>query len=274
MSQDALQPPQSEPVFNPNLLVQEMALVRDVSPADVKQWLAAGWRDLKANAVVSISYAGLFVILGIFISFGFYFMGMPYLVLPGISGFLLVGPAAGIGFYEISRRSAEGERASFTDAVLAFRRNTLGIMGLGIALVFLLQVWIRLSFTIFAISFPGVMPEWSDIFARAASIEGVHFGLAITALGAVFATLIFFAAGFAMPLMLDRKTILIPSMIASAYAVGRNKPAMALWAGSIVLITGLGLATAFLGLIVTLPWIGHATWHAYKQVMAGKPQSD
>jgi len=273
MSQDALHGPSPQPAERPNLLVGEMALVGDVSTDDVWRWLAEGWKDLKANAAISMTYAGLFVVFGFALSFGFYFMGWPYLVLPGLSGFLLVGPAVGIGFYEISRRSAAGEPVSLLNALLAFRRNTLGIMGLGIALVFLFQVWIRLSFTVFAISFPGVMPEWSDIFTRALSMEGIYFGIAITALGSVFATLIFFAAGFAMPLMLDRKTILIPSLIASAYAVGRNKGAMVLWAGLIVAFTGLGLATASLGLIITLPLIGHATWHAYKQVMAGDARS-
>ncbi|MCW9034561.1 MAG: DUF2189 domain-containing protein [Rhodospirillales bacterium] len=222
-----------------------------------------------ANKSVSMSYAGLFIAFGLFLSFGFHFLGWPYLILPGLSGFLLVGPAVGVGFYEISRRHELGEKATFLDTLLAFRRNTWGIMGMGIALVFLFQVWIRLSFTIFALNFPGVMPEWSDIFARAMSMEGVYFGIYITALGSVFSTLIFFAAGFAMPLMLDRKTILIPSMIASVYAIFSNKSAMILWAGLIVIFTGLGLALACIGLIVTLPLIGHATWHAYKQVMSG-----
>ena len=250
-------------------LIKEMALVGEVGTEDVWKWLAAGWSDLKANTAISVSYAALFIIIGLIISFGFYFMGWPYLILPGLTGFLLMGPAVGIGFYEISRRYAAGEKVSFMTTVTAARYNKLGIFGFGIALAFVFQVWIRISFTVFALSFPGIMPEWSVIIMRTFSMEGVYFGISIAAVGAVFATCIFFVGAFAMPMMLDRNSVLLPSIITSAYAVAHNRNAMILWAAVIVIFTGIGLATAGIGLIVTLPLIGHATWHAYKQVMSG-----
>lgn len=130
-------------------------------------------------------------------------------------------------------------------------------------------MWIRLSFTVFALNFPGVMPEWDIILMRALSMEGVYFGISIALVGAVFATGIFFVGAFSMPMMMDRKSVLLPSIITSAYAVAHNRHAMILWATIIVIFTGIGLATGGVGLIVTLPLIGHATWHAYKQVMSG-----
>ncbi|MBE7635297.1 DUF2189 domain-containing protein [Sneathiella sp. P13V-1] len=250
-------------------LIDEMAYVTEVGTDDVWKWLAAGWADLKANIMVSVSYAALFIIIGVAISFGFYFMGWPYLILPGLTGFLLVGPAVGIGFYEISRRSAAGEKVSLWSAVTAARYNKLGIFGFGVALAFVFQVWIRLSFTVFALNFPGVMPDWQKILLRALSIEGVYFGISIGIVGAVFATCIFFIGAFSMPMMMDRKSVLLPSLITSAYAVYHNRSAMILWAAVIVTFTGIGLITGGIGLIVTLPLIGHATWHAYKHVMSG-----
>ena len=150
---------------------------------------------------------------------------------------------------------------------MGYRRNTYAIMSLGITLVFMLQVWIRLSFTIFALNFPGVMPDWVIILKRAISIEGVYFGISITVLGSLFALVIFFACAFAMPLMVDRKTVLIPSMLTSVYAVWRNRRAMLLWAPLIVVIMTAGLLPVFVGLAITFPLIGHATWHAYRDVM-------
>lgn len=254
---------------NGNLLVKEMALVTEVGTEDVWKWLAAGWSDLKANTAVSISYAALFIMSGLILSFGFYFMGWPYLILPGLTGFLLVGPAVGIGFYEISRRHATGEKVSLFTAITAVRYNKLGIFGFGMALAFIFQTWIRISFTIFALNFPGIMPEWEIILIRALSMEGVYFGISIAVAGAVFATCVFSVGAFSMPMMMDRKSVLVPSLITSAYAIVRNRNAMILWAAVIVIFTGIGLATAGIGLIVTLPLIGHATWHAYKQVMSG-----
>ncbi len=249
-------------------LVREMSLVRQVETDDVWKWLAAGWVDLKANTFVSMSYAAIFIILGFVISFGFYHMNWPYLILPALTGFLLVGPAVGIGFYEISRARSLHQKASFFSTLTAARYNKLGIFGLGVALAFLFQVWIRISFTVFALNFPGIMPDWEIILLRTFSAEGIYFGIAIALVGAVFATGIFFAGAFSMPMMMDRGSVLLPSLITSAYAVYMNKKAMILWAAIIVIFTGIGLLTAGLGLILTLPLIGHATWHAYKQVIA------
>jgi len=254
---------------NALFLIKEMALVTDITTEDVWKWLAAGWSDLKANSAVSISYAALFIILGLIISFGFYFMGWFYLILPGLTGFLLVGPAVGIGFYEISRSSAAGEKVSLVGAITAARYNKLGIFGFGVALAFVFQIWIRISFTVFALNFPGIMPDWGIILMRTFSMEGVYFGISIGLVGAVFATCIFFAGAFTMPMMMDRNSVLLPSIITSAYAVQRNRNAMILWAAIIVILTGIGFVTAGVGLIVTLPLVGHATWHAYKQVMSG-----
>ncbi|MEH6476294.1 MAG: DUF2189 domain-containing protein, partial [Sneathiella sp.] len=147
--------------------------------------------------------------------------------------------------------------------------NKLGIFGFGIALAFVFQIWIRLSFTVFALNFPGVMPDWGIILMRSISMEGVYFGISMAIVGAVFAAGIFFVGAFSMPMMIDRNSVLLPSIITSAYAVVHNRNAMILWAMIIVMFIGIGLATAGIGLIFTLPLIGHATWHAYKQVMSG-----
>ncbi|NVJ91319.1 MAG: DUF2189 domain-containing protein [Methylocystaceae bacterium] len=247
-------------------LVPEMALVRQVETSDVFVWLAKGWADTKAAKGVSVLYAALFLLVGIFISFGFYHLELPYLILPSISGFLLVGPAMAIGFYEGSLRRQQNQEFHLWHAIFGFRRNTYSLMGIGIAQVFLFMVWIRLSFTLFAIAFPGVMPEWGPIFERAMSWEGVHFAFMITVLGAVFATIIFVTGAFSLPLMVDRKTVLIPSMLTSAYAVFLNINVMILWAFMIVVIMFLGLLSG-IGLIIAFPLIGHATWHAYQQVI-------
>lgn len=266
--------PQQHEAFELKPMIAELALVRAASTQDIWSWLAKGWEDFRACAGVSSVYAASFVAVGLFISFGFYFMELPYLILPALSGFLLVGPALAVGFYDISRLRAEGKTPRLRHAFLGFRRNPLGIFGLGMALVFVFQVWIRMSFTIAAISFPGVGPEIADMLTRAVTtLQGVHFAIAIGALGFVFALAVFMSCAFAIPMMVDRRTILLPAMIASAYAVARNKTAMILWAGVITGVMSLGLLTFTIGLIVTFPLIGHATWHAYKHVFAPENQS-
>lgn len=250
------------------LLFPEIALVKEARSGAVWKWLDAGWADFRATWRVSALYAATFVLGGFFVSFGFYFMDLPYLVLPGICGFLLLGPALGVGFYEISRRRESGEEIPLSTPYLGFRRNSLAIMGFGICLVFLFQVWIRLSFTLGAIAFPGVSPEIAAIIERAfTTFQGVHFLGMITVLGFIFAVIIFCTGAFSMPLMIDRRTMLVPAMMTSFFAVKRSPTAMALWSFMIVMIMGAGLFTFFFGLILAFPLIGHATWHAYKDVI-------
>lgn len=269
--------PSSPATPNPQrqFLVDELALVTEARSQAVFRWLSLGWTDFRACWRVSAVYAALFVAGGLLISFGFYFMGLPYLILPSLSGFLLVGPALAVGFYEISRRRAADMPISLGDAFKGFTRNALGIFGLGIFLVFLFQVWIRTSFTIAGLSFRGVPPEWPAIIERAfTTIDGLYFGIGIMALGSVFATIVFFIGAFSIPLMVDRKTVLVPSLLVSAFAVWRNKSTMLLWALMIVLFMGMGLFTAFLGMVIAFPLIGHATWHAYREVLSGTMPSE
>ena len=95
---------------------------------------------------------------------------------------------------------------------------------------------------------------------RALTIEGLRFAFMITGLGAVFATLIFFSGAFSLPMMVDRKTVLIPAMMTSAFAVYKNFNAMILWATVIVLLMVLGLITG-IGLCWSFPagWSRHGT---------------
>lgn len=257
---------QDNPVLHKSYLVEEMAYVKKVQTEDVFMWLAKGWTDTKLMKKVSMTYAGLFLLLGLFISFGFHFMDLPYLILPSLTGFLLVGPAIAVGFYEGSLRRQSGEPFKLVHALCAFRRNPIAIMATGIAQVFLFMVWIKMAFTVFAISFPGIMPEWSHIFERAVSMEGVHFGIMLVVEGSIFAVGIFLTGAFSLPMMVDRKTMLIPAMITSAFAVIKNFHVMILWAAMITAIMFTALVSV-IGLIFAFPLIGHATWHAYQQVV-------
>jgi uncharacterized membrane protein len=108
----------------------------------------------------------------------------------------------------------------------------------------------------------------ADLAALLARGDDASFLTAWLGGGALFATLVFAFTAVAIPLMLDRGTDAITAMLASAIAFGRNTVPMALWAAAIVVLTGLGFATAFIGLVLTVPWIGLATWHAYRDLVA------
>lgn len=103
-------------------------------------------------------------------------------------------------------------------------------------------------------------------------LENVEFLMAYAFVGFIFASLVFGASVVAIPLMLDRRQDAVTSMLASLIALGHNPGAMLVWALLIVLLTVAGFTTFFLGLIVLMPLIGHATWHAYRALVEPLPE--
>ena len=131
----------------------------------------------------------------------------------------------------------------------------------------LLALWARTSMMIIAVFFPRKMPSTVVLLDAIAQGENMAFVATWLGVGALFATLVFAFTVVAIPLMLDRGTDAITAMLASAVAFGRNLLPMAVWAVLIVTLTIAGFATFFWGLILTVPWIGLATWHGYRELV-------
>lgn len=231
-------------------------------------WLAAGWRDLCAVWPMSLGLGLLFTLGGVGVTVGLVLVGLDYLVTSAIAGFLMIAPAFAMVFYAISRDLEEGRRPRLIDILTAWRANPFHMLALGVALMFLMMLWLRFAALIFAIFFPYVSMSWGSMLDQTLSAEGIVFLAVGSAVGAAFAALSFMVTVVSMPMMLDRRVDAVEAVLTSIVAVVRNPKAMALWAALIVVFTQSGLVTALIGLSVTLPLIGHASWHAYRAVVA------
>lgn len=245
--------------------------VRTVTPAQVVGWLWLGWADLRAAGWVSLTYGAMFVAIGLGLTVGLTEAGMAYLIAPMIGAFLLVAPLLTLGLYQMSKDVEEGRRPSLWRALTAWRANPYHILTAGLVLMLFMMIWIRLNVIAFALFFPYVSMSLSSLLAQTLTLDGMAFTLFVTALGFAFAVVAFVTNVTALPMMLDRQEDVFAAALVSFVAVVKNPRAMALWAGLIVLITGIGLATAMLGLIVALPLIGHASWHAYRDLVKPAP---
>lgn len=239
--------------------------VNSVTVEDTFAWLAAGWRDFKAGGPVSVGYGLIFVIAGIALTAGLFLAGMEYLIVLMISGFLLVGPALTVGFQAISRDLERGEKPRLARAVTAWRANPGPLLGTGLALVLFMIVWARLGVMIFALTFPYTSPDLQSILNTLLFTSKGYVFLALgTAVGGVLATMAFMGGVASLPIMMEERVGFLEAVVTSVVAVILNFRPMLFWAFLIVVITGAGMVTGYLGLAFTLPLIGHASWHAYR----------
>lgn len=229
------------------------------------QWLAAGWQDLRRTPVTSLAMGAIFAMVGYALILGLWYSGMVYLVLPLASGFMIAGPILAAGFYELSRRHARGETASFGAALAFFRRNPRQLAVMGVVLLLLLLTWVRIAAMIFMLYWGLTPPSLEDLFVNTfLRLEALPFLIFGTAVGAVFAFIAFASTAVSIPMLLDDPRVdVITAIVTSWRAVVHNPTTMLFWAALIVAFSVVGLLPLFLGLIVTVPLLGHATWHAY-----------
>lgn len=240
--------------------------VRTIQIDQPWEWLGAGWKDLWRAPAVSIPYGLLFVVMG---------YGLVYLVVSRFqyalaltTGFLLAGPFLSMGLYDISRRLEAGKVPTLGLALTAWRHNILPILLFGLLIGLLMIVWVRLSALMFGVIIGGhsTLVETSTT-ALFFSGSGLIFLLVFTLIGAVISGVVFAISVVSIPMMLDRKIDFITAVLTSLTAVRVNPVPMALWAGLITIFTGIGLLTFYLGLAIALPLIGHASWHAYRDLV-------
>jgi uncharacterized membrane protein len=242
--------------------------VREVGTDAPFRWLAAGWQDFRASGWIGLTLGLVFVVAGFLLTVALVAAGLVYLIAPLMMGFMLVGPALTIGFHNVSRELEAGRKSSLSAAFLAWRANPAPLLGLGLMLVLFLLIWMRLAAMIFAICFPFTTLDVQSLLNAALfTRDGLTFLTVGTIVGGAMATVAFALGAFSLPLLLDRKVGILEAIATSAVAVILNARAMVVWAGLIVLFTAAGLAAGYVGLAVTLPLIGHATWHAYRAVI-------
>ncbi|MGF1628802.1 MAG: DUF2189 domain-containing protein [Kiloniellaceae bacterium] len=232
-------------------------------------WLAAGWQDLKRAPGVSLTYGAIFTAVSFLITAGVFLAGVEYLLFPLAAGFMLVGPMLAVGLYETSRRLETGEPVSLRSALFVATRSPMRLAFLGVTLMALLLIWMRAATLLLALFLgPMAFPPLAEIVPTLLlTSQGVALLVVGTACGALLATAVFTISVVSVPLLMERDLDFASAVFVSVQAVLRNPKPMLLWAWLVALLTGIGLATCFLGLIVTFPLVGHATWHAYRETV-------
>lgn len=230
-------------------------------------WLRQGWHDFSRTWFTSLGFGVLFALLGWgLVNWGWQ---LSHLSLTLTTGFMLVSPFLALVFYYLSRSLGQHQRPRNGSRLFhLMRRNGASIGLYAVFLVFTLSVWERLSAILVALFMKGDFIggdyfSLMDLFTA----EQWAFVAVYAAAGALLAALVFSLSVISLPMMLDRRVDTVTAMMSSLRVVRENPAAMIIWAGLIAGLMVVGFATWFIGLALIFPVLGHATWHAYRELV-------
>lgn len=246
--------------------------IRPVGMDKPKAWLASGFEDFRQATAVSLAYGLFWVGLSIAVTAGAFTLGLWHWLLPLIAGFMFIGPLVAVGSYGISRALEAGRSPTLGDAFGGWRGHAGQLAMMGVMMMIFFLAWIRLATLLFALffGFEAPSPEllYSSLLTTANGLTMLAVG---TAIGAVLAFGAFTISVVAIPTLMDQDLTFMEGIEASIRSVAKNFRPMLLWA---VILTGcvlVGVATFYIGLALILPVLGHASWHAYEDLVRIEP---
>ena len=262
--------------MNERLTLSQTPGVRAVGLARPWHWLALGWRDLRRCPLPGLVHGAAMA------AFGVLLLALArdrfWLLAGAFSGFLLVAPIVATGLYAVSRELEQGLRPGLRTALAAWRPRDRRLVVFGGLLALAGTGWVLTSASLIT-GFASEPVNSPADFLRVVVLGGHAYLFEVwLALGGALAAPVFASSVIAIPLLLDRRISVLQAVLTSVRAALLNPAPMALWATLIMALTVLGmLATAMVGLVVVVPWLAHASWHAYRDLVApaeepaGKP---
>lgn len=243
-------------------------LVNTVAPDRPWAWLAAGASDLRRASGTSLAYGAVWVAFSFAISVSLYLLDLAYWLLPMIAGFMFIGPLVAVGTYAISRSLEHGQSPSLGEAFGAWRANPVQLSLMGVGLMIFMIAWLRLAALLFALFFGLETPDPANLYsALLTTPEGLGMLAVGTAIGAVLTFGAFAVSVISLPLLMDRDISAVEAIVASLSCVAMNIRPMLLWAAILTVSILIGVLTFYIGLVMILPLLGHASWHAYRDLV-------
>lgn len=240
----------------------------DVAPLRGLAWLAAGWRDLTCSPAISLAHGFAMAWFGWLV---LWIAHERFWLLAGaFTGFLLVAPVVAVGLYALSRAHEAGRSAGLADVLAVWSSGDRRLMTFGVLLALAGTGWVITSAALITLLTPTPVNAPADFLRHVVLGRGWLFEVWLL-VGGLLAAPLFASSVVAMPLLLDRKVGVLTAVLTSWRAVNANPVAMGLWAAMLMGLTLVGMLTGLIGLIVIMPVLGHASWHAYRDLVRPDP---
>ena len=236
------------------------------------RWLSGAWQDYLRAPLPFMIYGIVLAGISAMIAWALVFSGAFAWVFVLAGGFFLIAPILAMGLYEGGRMLEDGETPGLTDIVLVRSAVRADIAYLGLALFLIYLFWTRLAQIVYALSTSVMHKDPTDFLAfMFTTPEGLSMAATGSVIGGVVAFLAFSLAVISAPMMLGGQTDSFIATITSVRSVTKNPGPMLVWALLIAVLTAIGIATAFFGLILIFPLIGLASWRAYRELVPTSP---
>lgn len=248
-------------------LIAPAGVSRDLTLSDLGAAMLAGWEDFRSCPRFGLFFGGIYVAAGMFLYFELYGQGHIGWLVSAAAGFPLAAPFMVVGLYEVSRRREAGlpmRWGPILGAVRGHGDDQLLMMGGFVFVGF--TFWVILAHTIFAIFLAesGIGSESMEIFRTNAGMAMLVVGGFV---GAQMALMFYAITILSLPMLVDREVDFLTAIITSVKTVRANRFVMVTWASVMSLIMLAAMLPMFLGLLVALPVLGHATWHLYRRAV-------
>jgi uncharacterized membrane protein len=262
-----------EPAHSPGLAASPpLPRLLEITPAHPLRWLAAGWRDLARVPVASLLHSLLFLAGALaIVLIGWRNSG---LLAGAFSGFVIVAPVLVTGFHELSRRLETGEPLpplGLLALVAVWRRRGGRLAAIGALLAVAGTLWVGFSSLLLSLALGSMRAQAADGgvagFVREFLQAGDAWLLVWFLAGGLGAAIVFAVSAVSVPMLVDRDVPVRTAIRTSVAAVGLNPVSLGVWAALIMLLTLVGFVTV-IGLVIVVPLLGHATWHAYRDLVA------
>ena len=242
--------------------------VRTIDAKAPFRWLGGAWGDLFRAPLPCLSYGLILAIVSFCLAYALIVSDAAFWVLALTIGFVFVAPILAMGLYEAGRLIEQGATPTLKDMLYVRAAIRQDIAYLGLALVLIYLLWGRVAQIVYGLSTYQLHRTVEDFVAYAVGTSDGHAMLfAGTLIGGGFAFFTYCLVVVSAPMLLDQNANVFAATATSVRAVAQNIGPMTLWALIIAVLTLSTAATGFFGLVIVFPWLGLASWRAYRDLV-------